>query len=152
MFFLWFLPSKPVEEVRTKGGARLTYHVSRGGTVWLAGPGEELKENDAIQFVFSATEPGYLAVFSVDGRGLVSSYYPADGEVAAAYQPEHVRLSTSTVLDGTLGEEVFVAVFCSHSFEKKEVAESLDKVKATPEQLRFSDCSVQVLRAKKVEP
>ena len=147
-----FWPTNPVEEVRTKGGLRLGYHVSRAGAVWLAGPNEELLEHDSIQFIFTAPQPGFLAVFSVDGRGEVSRYYPGEGDRAAVYDPEQSRVSTSTVLDAALGEETFVAVFCNHSFQTKEVARNLEQVKTSPEQLRFQDCSVETLRAKKVRP
>jgi len=152
IFLLYIRPSSHVEEVSTKGGVRLGYHVSRDGAVWLAGPNEELRENDAIQFIFAAAEPGYLAVFSVDGRGEISSYYPAEGQAAADYQPEQSRLATSTVLDATLGDEAYVAVFCPHPFKTDEVVQVLEKLKASPQQLRFRDCSVETLRAKKVEP
>jgi hypothetical protein len=150
VFMLSLQPSQNAEEVRTKGSVRLSYHISRDGTVWLAGPNEKLRENDKIQFVFRAAEPGFLAVFSVDGRGEVSSYYPAEGEVAGAYSPERPRLSTSTLLDDALGDEVFVAVFCKHSFSKAEAAQKLEEAKAIPDQFRFETCSVETLRATKV--
>jgi hypothetical protein len=97
---------------RLKGGGRLGFFVQRAGEVSRGGPGELLHPGDALQLTYFAPSAGYLVVLSRDASGRVEVYYPSARAAAPVVAGEQA-LSTSTLLDDTLGEETIEAVFCT---------------------------------------
>ena len=75
-------------------------------------PGETVAPGDTVRFTYSTAERRYLAILSVDGAGAASIYFP-DGAEAVAVEPgEDAPLPLGTRLDGVLGEERVVGLFC----------------------------------------
>jgi len=145
-------PEAPVAsapDVRLKGGSRIGFYVSRNGSVSLGGPGERVAPGDALRFVYSATEPCYLAVLSVDGARKASVYFPQGPAAVRVDAGRDVPLPTSTVLDGTLGHEALYGVFCSTAIDLEPVRAALE---ARPDAPAFPDgCTVDRLTIDKAE-
>lgn len=103
----------PEHGTRTKGGARLGFFVRRDGRTFEGGPGQTLHPGDALRFHYAAPEDTWLAVLGVDAAGTISVYHPP-GEFTARVSAGGDRgLDGSVILDGTLGEESIVGVFCA---------------------------------------
>ena len=107
------LPRGERGETQTKGGAILGCFVAHGGEVRRAALGERVRPGDAIELFSTATEPGWLAVTSVDGAG-VRSVYVAPRPFAAGREQ---LVPLSIVLDGVLGTETITGIFCPGPFD-----------------------------------
>jgi hypothetical protein len=104
---------QPEPGVRSKGGpVSMGMFVQHRGEVRRAIPGETVAPGDTVRFTYSTPERRYLAILSVDGAGVASIYFP-DGPEAVAVEPaEDAPLPLGTQLDGVLGEEQVVGLFC----------------------------------------
>lgn len=127
---LLVLPRRPVDEER-RGGlfkGRFTQQVvaKRGERQFVVQHGQALREGDALRFVVSAANPGYLSIFSVDGRRKVTPFYPATDP---DQKPEPLRiraagrviLPQSIILDDAVGSEHIVTVYSRRPFDRPEV-------------------------------
>lgn len=133
---------------RIKGANRIGFFVKRGGIVQLGGAGERLQPGDAIQFTYSAAEPRYLVILSVDGASQASVYYPS-GPVAARIEPgQDVVLPQSTVLDATLGAERIHGLFCAEPIAVEPLRAALAARPEAPP--AAPGCDVDTLTAEKV--
>ncbi|MGK3999949.1 DUF4384 domain-containing protein [Sorangium sp. So ce1024] len=133
---------------RIKGANRIGFYVKRGGIVQLGGAGARLQPGDAIQFTYSAAEPRYLVILSVDGASQASVYYPS-GPVAARIEPGlDVVLPQSTVLDDTLGAERIHALFCAEPIDVEPLRAALAARPEAPP--AAPGCDVDTLTAEKV--
>ena len=114
------------DDVGFKG--TLTYEViaKRGQDQFRVLPGSVLYPDDALRFVITTDEKGYVMIFSVDSMKQVTSFYPdqsnSGGRVPVAIQKpgKHV-MPGSVVLDDTKGEEYFFIVFSSREFNVNDV-------------------------------
>jgi hypothetical protein len=102
------------DENRTKGGFALSPFVvhTEGERAPALHAGEPLHPGDRVQFLYSGTQSGYLAVVAVDATGAVSVYYPPAMSTAEVTAGRNVPLSSAVELDDTLGREVIVGVRC----------------------------------------
>lgn len=126
---------------RVKGAAHLEVFVAHAGQVRAGGPGEVVAAGDRLQFAYSATRAGYLAIASVDAAGVTSVYHDS-----APFEPgEHVELGESVELDATLGDETIYAVFCARSLDATAALAQLRAPAA-------SGCEVETLAISKRVP
>lgn len=112
---------------RTKGGTwQLGFYVKHASVVRQGASGERVEPGDAVEFVYSARDPRYIAVLSVDGAGRASVYYPASGSARREPPGAGVALPLSTVLDDTLGEETLYGVACREPFDIEALRRGLE--------------------------
>ncbi|MCA9672675.1 MAG: DUF4384 domain-containing protein, partial [Myxococcales bacterium] len=132
------------DDLRTKGsalalrvvvrrdGKRFELPLGRGVAAGSGARGAELprlRAGDALRFVVTVGRRGYLAVFSVDGRRQVTSFYPQTSDDPAlskkplrlARAGKHV-LPGSVVLDDAPGREHVVVVFGLRAFDRAALA------------------------------
>lgn len=107
-------------QTRIKGsGIRLGYLLLRrtGGTIEFSPGAEGAVRRAGDEIVLTMAAPlryGYMAVVGVDGRGEVSTYYPASADLEAAQLgpiPSSGRLPNTLILDVSQGAERLFAVF-----------------------------------------
>ncbi len=109
---LFFAPREP-DRLGLKGGPVLGFYVQHGDQVRRGTDGETVAAHDAIRFSYTAAEPVHLGIFSIDGAGAVSRYYPAGDRTRAEPAGADMLLPISTRLDGVLGPERIFALFCA---------------------------------------
>ena len=80
---------------------------------------------DVVRFVYSSREPRSLAILSLDGAGVASVYFPDGPETANVPAAEDAPLPLGTRLDGVLGEEQVVALFCERPRTLEPVRQAL---------------------------
>jgi len=126
---LFVRTKKPAEmgsNERLKGAGRLTYYVKHDGAVREGGDGERVAPGDALQFTYSTTQSGYLAIFSVDGAARASVYWPRGERAAPIVVGRDVSVSESVVLDDTLGPETIYGLFCAEPIAVEVIRSSLE--------------------------
>ncbi len=117
---LCLLALRPTPAVRSKGApVSVGMYVQHGQSVRRALPGEVVVPGDSVRFSYSSAEPRSVAILSVDGAGVASVYFPDGPETLRVPAAEDAPLPLATQLDGVLGEERVVALFCStpHALE-----------------------------------
>ncbi len=102
---------------RLKGGARLGFFVKRDGRVMQGHDGFTVHPGDRLRFSVTIPEPRHVAILSRDGKGVVSECYPGGGRSRKLAVSHDELLDSSVELDGTLGNERIIAVFCAEPFE-----------------------------------
>lgn len=102
------LPRESPGGTRTKGGAHLGFVVAHGGAMRLGAAGERVHPGDTLSYLVTTADAAYVTVLGRDAAGRVTTYVAMD-RVAAG---RDVELPVATVLDGSLGREEIVAVFC----------------------------------------
>jgi Putative zinc-finger len=112
--------------VRSKG-ARVSVgmYVQHGQAVRRALSGETVVPGDSVRFAYSSREPRELAILSVDGAGVATVYFPDGPETVSVPAAEDAALPLATQLDGVLGEERVVALFCERPRALEPVREAL---------------------------
>ncbi len=111
-------PLDPVSLNRLKGVVSLEMYALRDGAVVEVAAGEALRPGDRIQFAYTSGPLNNLVLVGVDGRGVISRYYPDEGGLSLEVVPgSEVVLEDSLVLDDAPGPEVFVAVFSDRSLD-----------------------------------
>jgi hypothetical protein len=113
-------------DIRFKGQLAVELVAKRGARQFRVTEGAELVAGDAIRFVVSTGAPGWISVFSIDGAGRLSPFYP-DSDPAT--DPEPLRLGASgrhelpgsIILDDSLGHEDIVVVFSTAQFDRGPV-------------------------------
>lgn len=131
---------------RAKGGETFQLYIRHGARVRRGGVSEIVHPSDQLQFGYSSPSPGYAAVLSRDGAGVVSVYFPDGGSAAAAVPAGRDQLlPRSTILDETLGAERVVALLCSSPVE----IEPLRRELATGRVPAPSGCAMQVVELDK---
>ena len=120
------LALQPTASLRSKGpGASLGMYVQHGQDVRRALPGEALVPGDSVRFSYSSREASYLAILSRDGAGVATIYFPQGLEMAAVPAAEDALLPLATRLDGVLGEETVLALFCPSARALEPLREAL---------------------------
>src|SRR5262249_39486653 len=81
----------------------------------------------ALRFAYSTGSAENLAIFSRDGAGRASVYFPSDGSTSRSVQAGQGQgLPESTVLDDTLGQETLYGIFCEQPFAIAPVRRALE--------------------------
>ncbi len=112
---------------RTKGaGVGLGMYVLHGGAVRRAVPGEEVAPGDSVRFAVTTPEPAYVAVLSLDPAGRASIYFPEGTRAAPVAAGTGAPLPLATRLDGTVGEERVLGVFCDRPVELEPLRAGLE--------------------------
>lgn len=115
------------DAVRTKGGDKLSFFVSHDGVVREGGPREVVHAGDRLQLVYTTREPRYLAVFLRDAKGATTTAFPRLGAAAKIQPGTEVALPESVQLDGALGVETLLGVFCDHAAPLEDLRRSLER-------------------------
>ena len=81
---------------------------------------------DAVRFTVTTPAKAYVAVLSLDPEGRASVYFPLGSRAEAVAAGAELTLPLGTRLDGTLGEERIVGLFCSSPVELEPVRLQLE--------------------------
>lgn len=112
--------------VRSKGApVAVGMYVQHGEAVRRALPGEAVLPGDVVRFVYSSHQPRSLAILSVDGAGVASVYFPDGPDTVDVPAAEDAPLPLGTQLDGVLGDEQVVALFCERPRPLEPVRQAL---------------------------
>lgn len=115
------------DTVRTKGGDKLGFFVSHDGVVREGGPREVVYAGDRLQLVYTTRAPRHLAVFLRDAKGATTTAFPRQGSAAQIQPGKDVALPESIQLDGALGVETLLGVFCDHAAPLEDLRRSLER-------------------------
>jgi len=86
---------------------------------------------ERIQFAYSCDARNRLALLCIDGKGAISTYFPASGDSSAAVESGRgLPLPNSIVLDDYLGKELYLAVFSSSPLPLATLKEQLARAYA----------------------
>ncbi len=137
--------------VRSKGApTSIGMYVQHGQAVRRALPGEAVLPGDVVRFVYSSREPRSLAILSLDGAGVASVYFPDGPQTVDVPAAEEAPLPLGTRLDGVLGEEQVVALFCQRTRALEPVRQALQAAHgALPE---VPGCSLATFHFTKLAP
>jgi hypothetical protein len=103
---------EPGPGVRAKGTFALDLYCNRGERVFVPGPDTRFEAGDRLRFAYTASEPGYLAIFGVEQDGAVFPYYPGgDLGAMAVNAGTKVLLPDSIQLDDHHGDERIFALW-----------------------------------------
>jgi hypothetical protein len=116
------------DDIRFKGTMAFEIVARRVDRQFRVQQGTELLPGDALRFVVTVSEPGYLTVFSVDASGGVSPFYPdsdpaEDGAPLALDRAGRHELEGSVILDRSRGDECLAVVFSPEPFDRSRVHE-----------------------------
>lgn len=142
---------QPSAVVRSKGAsASLGMYVQHGQSVRRALPGEAVEPGDSVRFTYSSPSSTFLAVLSVDGAGVATVYFPEGRDTASVPAAKDAPLPLATRLDGVLGEERVVAVFCQQSRALEPLREALQASPMAPPDV--PGCTLVAFRFSKRAP
>jgi hypothetical protein len=119
-----FFPRARTERIKGSGYG-LSLFVQHGGDVRRAAAGESIAAGDSVRFAVTTPAPAWVAVLSVDPRGHASAYFPLGARAEAVPAGAEVPLPIATRLDGTMGEEKILGLFCSSPVELAPVLAAL---------------------------
>jgi len=117
---------RSIDPIRFKGALSCEVIAKRGENQFRVSQGAMLQPEDALRFIVTTDQKGYMLIFSVDAMKSVTSYYPDQGREARlepVWLPAAGRhvMPGSVVLDDSLGEEDFYMVFSDRIFNVSEV-------------------------------
>jgi hypothetical protein len=137
-FSLWGLwpkggPDSSETTIAYKGALGVQVVGQRDQQQFLVEPDAKLQPNDALRFVITTENPGYLCVVSIDEKGKISSYYPntdpqADPQPVFLSRAGRHELVDSIMLDEFTGREWLVVVFQPGWFSRSEIFNRLQMV------------------------
>jgi hypothetical protein len=128
---------------RSKGAPRLGFHVKRSGRVFQGANGEHVKAGDQLRFTVTNAPLRYVAVFSRDGSGAATVYYPPESRSRGLGSAPQTDLDAAVQLDGAQGEETLLGVFCDAPFELEPLRATLERTGKLP---AMTGCSNDELR------
>lgn len=101
-----FVPSLGIDQTRTKGGPSDfgVYRMTRDGFDVLTSPAN-VQRGDVVQLRYRVTRPGMAAIYSIDGRGVLTEH-----RAPAAVTPGEVLRTRAFELDDAPRFERFVLV------------------------------------------
>ncbi len=105
------------------GAAR--FHVLTDGRFVELQSGANLPARSLLRFYYDTSSADYLYLFSVDERGRISTYYPAERSFSVPIvRGRNVPLPDGLMLDDYVGDERFYALFSARplSFVEVELA------------------------------
>lgn len=112
-------------EFTMKGSVVLGLYRKEGNSGVPVPPGSKLSPQDVLRFEVKAAASGFVAVLSLDGRGITTVYHPFEGAEAAAYDASQPVLPGAIELDDTLGHEDVYALYSPQPFELGWAVEAL---------------------------
>jgi len=136
----------PDEGVRSKGPQSIGFYVKHGDAVRRGAHGERVEPGDALRFLYTSEEDGFIAVLSVDAAQRGTIYFPNEAANAAAFAAGHdVPLPLSTVLDDVTGPERIFGVFCASPVALEPLRRALerDPTAAPPPGCRFDQLLIE---------
>lgn len=139
------------DDLRSKGSARLGLFVKSGDRVRRGTDGEVVAPGDTLRFAVTAAADRWVAVLSRDGGGTASLYVPAGGPgtpMIAVTAGRDVPLPEGLELDGVLGREDLVGVFCDRPVPTGDLLRDL---KATGAVHPPAGCAIDRLTIEKRE-
>jgi hypothetical protein len=127
-------PERGLQTVRLKGSANplIVYRKTQIGSEQLK-EGDLAQKNDTLQLSYRAGEAEYGAIFSVDGRGLITWHLPnvansPPKQAPALEKSGEILLSFSYVLDDAPSFERFFFVTSSEPFTLAAVVRAAEKL------------------------
>lgn len=94
---------------RTKGsGEHMSVYVEHRGHVHQASLDERVEPGDKLQMTLTLREARHISLFGTDATGATTVYF--EGRLDAGTD---IPLPNSIILDGTLGRESYVVLFCA---------------------------------------
>jgi hypothetical protein len=137
-------PASDVDGTRLKGtGAHIGFFVKRGIEVQRGANGERVRAGDQLRFTVTTIQRSFVAILSLDARGVASVYYPASGAAPSVNAGSDVALDGSVELDDTLGEERLYGLFCEAPIDVEAARATLARTGAKPS---GSGCTTDSLR------
>jgi hypothetical protein len=136
-------------ETRSKGGARLSFHVKRSDRIFEGADRERVKAGDQLRFSVANAPERHVAVFSRDGSGAATVYYPSEPTSRALGPASETALDAAVELDATVGEETLVGVFCDSEFALEPLRAALEHTGRVP---TMPGCTIDELRIFKDPP
>jgi hypothetical protein len=116
---LLFVRTRPaettVDATRIKGGDKLVFFVEHGGKVRDGRADERMVPGDKLQFAYSARQPVYVLVLSIDPTKEAFVYADGKSLMAPTTGNDVKPLPTSVELDGVLGEEHLFGLICGEA-------------------------------------
>lgn len=132
---------------RSKGKPAISFYVKHGAATRRGGLGEVVFPGDAIDFTASTDRPVFLTIVSIDGTRKPSVYYP-DGPVAAPLGVGRDQLlPLSVALDGVLGLERVVGVFCDRALPVGELEAAVAQGTEVPSGCQIDGLTIEKRRA-----
>jgi hypothetical protein len=126
MIVVMVWPGEQDDEIAFKGAFSVQVVAQQKDGQIIVRRGEKLCKGDALRFVIVSEVPGYIAVFSVDAKGRVFSFYPeVDPTTSSApmrlKSPGKHELPGSVILDDWIGKEYLIVVFSREAFDRRRV-------------------------------
>lgn len=128
---------------RSKGAPSLGFHVKRSGRVFQGANGEHVKAGDQLRFTVTNAPLRHVAVFSRDGSGTATVYYPPESRSRVLGSAPQTDLDAAVQLDAAQGEETLLGVFCDTPFELEPLRAALERTGKLP---TMTGCSIDELR------
>lgn len=145
------MPRAPSDVTRTKGaGLVLSFFVKRGESVIRGADGMHVRAGDRLRFTVRTARAGHLTVLSIDGAGVVSTYYPAsEPSVRIDATASERALDASVELDATPGEETIAALICDTPADVESARREIQTSHSLVDQ---RNCRTAVIRVVKESP
>lgn len=123
-------PSSFVDDTRIKGsGFNLEVHLQRDATTRVLNDGDTVHPDDPLGFVVYPKRPGHLLIVGVDATHKTYPCHPQDANAASApvdAAQDAVQVPSAIALDGVLGVERIVALYCPEPFALADVRDALE--------------------------
>jgi len=144
--FLLSSPGGPGENAgittRVKGSARIGFFVKHGDELRRGSDGQVVHPGDQLRFTVTSKTARHFAILSLDGASVASVYYPSDTTSAPIAPGRDHALSSSVLLDETLGEEKIWGIFCDAPFALEPLRSELEQRGKLP---ALPGCSIDEL-------
>ena len=124
------MPTTGTEITRIKGmDPAISLYRKLNGSVEQLNDGAFARESDLIQISYNAAGMPFGAIFSIDGRGVVSLHFPADTRGSLVLKREgEVALDFSYRLDDAPRFEKFFFITCDRTFDIETVLKAAEKL------------------------
>lgn len=106
--------------------SELGFAIERADATQPGMRGQEVHPGDRIRFEYSLQAPAYFAIYGLDARGSVRTYYPLSELSAPAGAGARVPLATTLEVARVFGTEQLYALFCSTEFAVAEPQRTLE--------------------------
>jgi hypothetical protein len=141
---LWGRSPDSTSDTRPKAGAEradttrikglrpqvLLFRKAQDGVEALSS-GSRVRRGDVVQLAYQAAGRSYGAIFSVDGRGVVTQHLPAEGSRAVPLAAAGQALASAYQLDDAPRFEVFYLVTAAATFEIPPLLDAARGIAAT---------------------
>ena len=127
VLFVW--PGRKVDDIGFKGAFSVQVVAQKKDEQIIVRQLEKLSKGDALRFVVTSDSAGYVFIFSVDGKGRISPFYPegepeSGSELVRIERPGKHELPGSVILDDWIGTEYLVVVFSQEMFDRRRVQDT----------------------------